>query len=133
MPPPPFTCPRCGRTSHHPDDSREGYCGACHDFTGQSTEQLARSLRLRLWIGGVLRDTTWIDAGDPNAAAKMDLTTVAHNAAVERANAAGQAWMIEVWDPEMPRDEAFLRFGTDAAGMTMPVPFGGEPINGWPS
>lgn len=30
-----FTCPRCGRTSHHPDDIREGYCGACHDWTGQ--------------------------------------------------------------------------------------------------
>jgi hypothetical protein len=27
------TCPRCGRTSHHPDDVAEGYCGACHDWT----------------------------------------------------------------------------------------------------
>lgn len=25
-----FTCPQCGRTSHHPDDARHGYCGACH-------------------------------------------------------------------------------------------------------
>jgi hypothetical protein len=33
--PPGFTCPRCGRTSHHPDDIREGYCGACHDWTGR--------------------------------------------------------------------------------------------------
>jgi hypothetical protein len=32
---PSFTCPRCGRTSHHPNDVREGYCGACHDWTGQ--------------------------------------------------------------------------------------------------
>jgi ribosomal protein L37E len=30
---PSFTCPRCGRTSHHPDDVREGYCGACHAWT----------------------------------------------------------------------------------------------------
>lgn len=29
-----FTCPACGRTSHHPDDARYGYCGACHEFTG---------------------------------------------------------------------------------------------------
>jgi anaerobic ribonucleoside-triphosphate reductase len=29
-----FTCPRCGRTSYHPDDRRHGYCGACHDWTG---------------------------------------------------------------------------------------------------
>jgi hypothetical protein len=28
-----FTCPRCGRTSRHPIDAREGYCGYCHDWT----------------------------------------------------------------------------------------------------
>jgi hypothetical protein len=32
-----FTCPRCGRTSHNPNDEREGYCGACHDWTGTSS------------------------------------------------------------------------------------------------
>lgn len=30
-----FTCPRCRRTSHHPEDLRQGYCGACHAFTGE--------------------------------------------------------------------------------------------------
>lgn len=30
----PFTCPRCGRTSHHPRDLKEAYCGGCHAFTG---------------------------------------------------------------------------------------------------
>jgi len=29
-----FTCPACGRTSHHPEDLKHGYCGACHAFTG---------------------------------------------------------------------------------------------------
>lgn len=29
-----FTCPVCGRTSHNPNDVREGYCGNCHDWTG---------------------------------------------------------------------------------------------------
>ena len=29
-----FTCPRCSRTSHHPTDLIEGYCGRCHDWTG---------------------------------------------------------------------------------------------------
>ncbi len=33
-----YTCPRCGRTSHHPDDVREGYCGACHDWTRDREE-----------------------------------------------------------------------------------------------
>jgi hypothetical protein len=30
-----FTCPRCGRTSHHPQDVAEGYCGHCHDWTAR--------------------------------------------------------------------------------------------------
>jgi ribosomal protein L37E len=34
---PSVTCPRCGRTSHHPDDVAEGYCGACHDWTSPRT------------------------------------------------------------------------------------------------
>lgn len=29
-----FVCPRCGAASSHPEDRRNGYCGACHDFTG---------------------------------------------------------------------------------------------------
>lgn len=32
--PPSFTCPRCGLTSYLPHDIREGYCGHCHDWTG---------------------------------------------------------------------------------------------------
>lgn len=28
-----FTCPRCERTSYSLHDAREGYCGACHDWT----------------------------------------------------------------------------------------------------
>jgi hypothetical protein len=30
-----FTCPRCGAVSHHPRDLAEGYCGRCHDWTGE--------------------------------------------------------------------------------------------------
>jgi hypothetical protein len=29
-----FACPRCSATSAHPTDAAEGYCGACHDWTG---------------------------------------------------------------------------------------------------
>lgn len=28
-----ITCPVCWRTSHHPEDVRQGYCGACRAFT----------------------------------------------------------------------------------------------------
>lgn len=27
-----FTCPVCHRTSHHPEDIRQQFCGACHTF-----------------------------------------------------------------------------------------------------
>lgn len=30
-----FVCPRCGRSSANPNDEREGYCGACRDWTGE--------------------------------------------------------------------------------------------------
>jgi hypothetical protein len=43
-----FTCPRCGRTSHHPEDEREGYCGACHHWTGERRVPAATQLRRAL-------------------------------------------------------------------------------------
>jgi hypothetical protein len=36
---PSFRCPRCGRRSYNPNDIREGYCGNCHDWTGEGTRQ----------------------------------------------------------------------------------------------
>ena len=30
-----FTCRLCGMTSYHPKDEEQGYCSACHAFTGQ--------------------------------------------------------------------------------------------------
>ena len=30
-----FECPRCGAVSHNPTDVAEGYCGRCHDWTGE--------------------------------------------------------------------------------------------------
>lgn len=31
---PVFTCPKCNQSSTNPNDVREGYCGACHWWTG---------------------------------------------------------------------------------------------------
>lgn len=36
---PSITCPRCARTSYHPEDVAQGYCGACCWWT--SDPQLA--------------------------------------------------------------------------------------------
>jgi hypothetical protein len=32
-PRPSITCPVCGRTSYHPNDVEQGYCGNCHGYT----------------------------------------------------------------------------------------------------
>ena len=31
-----FTCTVCGRTSHNPNDLRNGFCGHCHDYSGRN-------------------------------------------------------------------------------------------------
>lgn len=28
-----ITCPKCGRTSYHPEDIKQGWCGNCHAYT----------------------------------------------------------------------------------------------------
>lgn len=35
---PKFVCPRCGTVSYLPEDIEHGYCGKCHDWTGDSCE-----------------------------------------------------------------------------------------------
>ena len=34
-----FTCPVCGAVSSHPEDLANGYCGACHAFTGVALKE----------------------------------------------------------------------------------------------
>lgn len=34
---PSITCPRCGFTSFHPEDIRQGYCGRCNWWTSDET------------------------------------------------------------------------------------------------
>ena len=31
-----ITCPKCLRTSYNPNDVAHGYCGYCHDWTGEA-------------------------------------------------------------------------------------------------
>jgi len=83
------------------------------------------ALRLRLWIGGELRDELWINADDPNVSELTDATSAYHLRVTEMAEAAGVPWMTEVYDPAAAPDRAYLRIGTDAAGMIDPQPWDG--------
>lgn len=37
-----ITCPRCNRTSYHPQDIKHGYCGRCHWWTSDPAGVLNR-------------------------------------------------------------------------------------------
>jgi hypothetical protein len=82
-------------------------------------------LRFRVWDDGRLADEHWIDAdtataGDAEAAAARQAAIVA--AAAE----AGRPWLAEVYDPALPEGRAYLRWGTDTAGMVNPVAVPGD-------
>lgn len=78
-------------------------------------------LRFRIFVAGQLAVETWLDCSALNAQHQINTIRGLHAAIVSRAEAAGDKWLAEVWDPDLPGDEAYTRFGTDRAGMTLPV------------
>ena len=79
-------------------------------------------LRLRLYLDGTVVDQVWIDSTSPTAQQQIDSTQRRQAALAEQADARGQVWMAEVFDPAAPEDNAYLRFGTDPGGMIEPRP-----------
>jgi hypothetical protein len=71
-----------------------------------------RGLRFRVWVGGRLLLEEWITAPDHAAVAAVKHAAVALDT--------GEPWLVEVFDPEAPAAEAYMRFGTDTAGMVDP-------------
>jgi hypothetical protein len=90
-----ITCPKCGRTSHHPDDVEAGYCGACHVYRDQL-------LAFRVYVDNRLVDERWVDPmSEPG-----DETTrmaVEQRKRCEAADAAGVGWRLEIYDPAEDR------------------------------
>ncbi|MCL2729313.1 MAG: hypothetical protein FWE15_04725 [Actinomycetia bacterium] len=108
---PSFTCPQCKRTSRHPSDVAQGYCGACHRRTGM--------VRLRVFIESALAAETWAGTGEQISDAfdrHSELTRNAHDA--------GRPWLVEIYYPAPPA--GYFRFGTDAAGMDGPEPLAAD-------
>jgi hypothetical protein len=83
------------------------------------------ALRLRFWIGGQLRDEVWIDTADPGASDLAGYCATYHADQAEMADAAGVPWLVEVYNPELPDEQAYIRIGTDPAGMVAPIPLNG--------
>jgi len=119
---PNFTCPRCHRTTYNPTDVEQGYCGACHDWTRPKSGTLP--VRFLLYVDGALIEeaVAEMDPSGPDNALWTFLQTLAeHQGRIcSNAEANGSVYLIDVefWDGE------HVRWGTDAAGMVIPIEVG---------
>jgi hypothetical protein len=75
-------------------------------------------LRFRVWVGGELIREDWLPGATPLAG--TDLATQ-HAAIASLAGDVGTSWLVEVYDPDAPADEGYLRFGSDTSRMAAPV------------
>lgn len=79
-------------------------------------------LRFRVWVSGELVLEDWAVVSDEAAAAEAgDILGARHSHIAREAHAAGKRWLAELYDPGAAPGEAYLRFGTDTAGMVNPV------------
>ena len=74
-------------------------------------------LRLRLWVEGELVDEAWVGPADD-----MELVSARQERMAKEATDAGQVFMAEAYDPDLPESQAYLRFGTDPRGRVAPTP-----------
>lgn len=77
-------------------------------------------LRFRIWVDAHLMNEEWLSLRDRTAMLRVEQVWHRHQELISRAEADGRRWLIEIYDPDKPEDQA-LRFGTDAAGITPPI------------
>ena len=71
-------------------------------------------LRFRVWVGGEMVREDWLPGAHPLAGEDLALE---HAGLVTEAEARGERWLVEVYDPDAPAEEGYMRFGSDTAGM----------------
>lgn len=84
-------------------------------------------MRIRVWVDAKLTEELWLDAGNPDWERITDAARDRHQAITDRADRDGLVWLVEMFDPDLPPGEAYVRVGTDQAGMVSPEPLG----DGW--
>jgi hypothetical protein len=111
-----FTCPRCGRTSHHPEDEEFGYCGSCHEFTQPPPR--SHPVAFRVWVNDRLADETTIELGTHDE--RIEWLASLQADLCNKAEEEGKRWLVEVefWDGET------VKWGTDRDGLVTPVRIG---------
>jgi hypothetical protein len=79
-------------------------------------------LRFRVRVDGEIVAEDWLPSREWEGRADSgEQLAQRHKAICEAAEDDGKRWQIEVYDPDVPEAEAYLRFGTDQAGMVLPV------------
>lgn len=59
-----IVCPRCTRASSNPNDVREGYCGACHAWTGRVGEVVTNPLTEEVVARRCPCGCLWVDVAE---------------------------------------------------------------------
>lgn len=95
-----FTCPRCGMSSAHPTDLAEGYCGACHAWTGDAFRPARDGDDTADY--GLQAAATTLDADRFDECRRKLLASV-------RVADSGSPWVYTLWDEHVllempPRD-----------------------------
>ena len=81
-----------------------------------------RGLVFRLYVDGQLVD-------EEEAATDEEAERIGRRQYVLAAGA--DRWLVEVWNPEAPKENAYLRFGTDPHGMVEPHAVPGPALGEW--
>lgn len=76
-------------------------------------------VRFRVWVDAQLVDEVWVDARGTGLH-QVEQVWQRHQDAVGKAQADGKPWVIEIYDPSLPEDQA-LRFGTDTSAIKGPT------------
>ncbi|MCL2582941.1 MAG: hypothetical protein FWE35_10835 [Streptosporangiales bacterium] len=82
-------------------------------------------MRFRVYVAREVVAEEWVTFDDDDVA-EIELAgmTVSerHVGLIEAAVETGKLWLVEVFDPSVPEECAYMRFGTDVDGMTLPFP-----------
>ena len=68
-------------------------------------------LRFRVFIDGELTAEAWLDCSAEDAEAQLDSFKAKHARLTEWARECGLPWTVEVYDPDQPPGEGYVRFG----------------------
>jgi hypothetical protein len=81
-------------------------------------------LRFRFFTAGKLTYNDWLDCSKPDADEQAEVIHETHNQLAELANEQNLPWMVEIYDPAMGSDDAYMRMGTDTDMMVDPQEVG---------